>query len=203
MVKATPEEFPTVEPRQAPPTDYENIQAPPGAFGAFTGAAEQRAGAQAEQAGGELIQAAILKQNRWNQIAVDHGYNQFAEGVYNITYGDPNDPSKQGFFSKRGQDALTGARPTIESLEQLRQQIRGNLQNDAQRLEFDQQSRYLQMHTVRTIGAHADSQAQDFTNSVNAATIRNGQQSISSNPADEDVYQMGLQKSLAAGVRDL
>src|SRR5260370_1261564 len=88
MAKAPVEEFPQVQ-AKFEPGPYQTIQARPEAFGGLVGAAEQKAGAEAEQAGGNLIQTAILRQQLFNEVTSDGAFKQFQEGVYLDSLTEP------------------------------------------------------------------------------------------------------------------
>ena len=139
------QEAPTVAPRVEQPFDYQTERATPEAFGGAVGAAEQRTGQQVQQTGANLIDIATLKQERFNQVASDDAWNQFQQGSFNLTYGDPNGPKdpngnllNPGIYGMKGSDALRQYPITTKALDDLRTQISGGLQNDAQRIQFDQ-----------------------------------------------------------------
>ena len=182
------EQAPTVAPAAAPPFDYQTERPTPASFGGLIGAAEQRAGAQTQQGGGDLIQAGILRQERFNQVAADDAWNQFQAGTYKLTYGDPNNPQQPGIYGLHGRDAMDAMPHTAKAIDDLRQQITGGLQNDAQRIQFDQASRRLQMFTMDAIGRHVDQQANVWATGVNDSGISNARLAISANYNDDQAF---------------
>lgn len=203
MARVQVEQAPRVLPDTRAPNDYENIQASPAAFGGLVGAAEQRTGQQIEQGGNDLVQAAVVRQNRFNQVASDDAFNQLQKGYFNTTFGDPNDPSKPGFYGMRGEAAMRAYPQTTKSLDDLRNQIRNGLQNDAQRLEFDTASRRLQMYTMDSIGRHYDQQFTTYQLAVNEATERNQQQAIGAQWNNDTTFNNSLEELKRAAVRKL
>ncbi len=143
-----------------PPEDYQRIQSSPADFGGLIGAAEQRLGAEGEEAGNNLAQAAEIRQQRFNQIAGDDAMNKFMEQGDALTYGNPNDPTApKGLYSLRGAEALSAGPEVTQKITQLREQIKSGLQNDAQRLQFDQQSNRYYQYKSAEISRHLDQQA--------------------------------------------
>lgn len=165
---------PDVAPASAPPGDYQNIHSSPEDFGGIAAGAQQRFGAQVQQGAGDLVQAAVIKQDRFNQIATDDAFNQFQQGADNITYGNPSDPTApKGLYTLKGADALSAGPQTVQQLTAMRDSIKSGLQNDAQRLQFDQASRRLLEYKSAEISRHLDSQADVYGLAVNEATIKN------------------------------
>jgi soluble lytic murein transglycosylase-like protein len=168
--------IPTILPDIRPPSDYQDINASPQSFGAQIGAATERAGIQTEQSANQTADTAISRQNYYNQIASDDAFNKLQKGYLDTTYGDPNDPTKPGFYSLRGQKAMDAYQPTIKSMSDLRDQISGDLPNDHVRLEFDIASRRLEMFTREAMGRHYDQQLNVYGVATNQASINNAAQ---------------------------
>lgn len=170
MAQVRVQDAPTVAPSTTTPFDYDNNRATPQDFGGAVGAAEQRTGGQLEQAGGDLAQAALVRQERFNQVVTTNAYNQYLDAATNLTYGDPKNPTQKGFYQTAGQDAMQAFDPTRQALEDARQKILGTLQNPAQKLEFEQASKRVQAFTVESMGRHYDQQSKVWGANTNAAT---------------------------------
>lgn len=191
---------PEVAPNATPPSDYQNIQPSPQDFGGLVAGAQQRAGGELQQGSRELVQAAAMRQDRFNQIASDHAFNQLQDGYYKLTYGDPQDPKNVGIYGLRGADALAARQPTMQQMDDLRTQIRGGLQNPQQQLQFDEASRRLQMFTMDAIGRHVDQQADVYGVQVNAASSVLAKQSIAAGYNDDTTFYHNLEEmKIAAG----
>jgi hypothetical protein len=189
--------YPTVSPGPAggQPMD---IRANPEMFGGLIGGAEQRFGAQSEQAGGNLMDVAVMQQQRTNEVATDDAYNKLQKGYYDLTYGKPGQP---GFYGLRGQDAMAALQPTAQSMDQLREQLKQGLPSDAARLKFEESSRRLQMITLDTMGRHYDTQFNSYSLAVHKASEDNAAQSAAANYNDEGHYQESLQKAREGAVK--
>ena len=150
---------PSVGAEGAPANDYQHIDAPAGAFGAYSAQALKETASNLDTTGNNLAKIADLQQTRYNEIAHQQTVDQFLNGVQDITWGTPE---KQGVLQKQGADAL-GAREQAETdIEKLRQQIRGGLTNQAQQIAFDQTSRFYQLREKDRIGAHVDGQLRTY-----------------------------------------
>ena len=174
----------------------------PAEFGGLIGQAATRAGGELEQTGSNLGTAAIDLQQRYNQVATDNAFNEYQKGLQNLTFGDPNDPSKPGFYSMHGQDAMNAYQPTANSVDQLRGQISSKL-NTAQNIEFQQAARRLQMFTLDSMGRHYDQQFQSFTQNVNESSNKLALQAVSQDPLNEHTFQNNLQQEQRAAVRQV
>ena len=193
--------LPSVMPDVRPPQDYQNINPSADSFGALPAAAQQHAGAQMEQGSNELASAAIEKQSIFNQIASDDAFNKLQKGYLDTTYGDPNDPAKPGFYSMRGQDAMSGYQPAIKSMSDLRNQISQGLPNDRVRLEFDTASRRLETFTREAMGRHYDQQLNVYGIATQKASIDNAAQAAALNFNDDTAFQHNLAEAQRGAVR--
>lgn len=202
MPRVPVEEYPSV-PAEAASTPYSNVQANPSAFGALAGAAEQRTGAELQQGAGDLVQAAIIRQNRFNQIASTDAFSKLQQGYLNLTYGDPNDPNQKGFYALHGEEAMHAWPATRQALDSLRTQIRVGLQNDAQRLEFDNAARYLQGRTMESIGRHYDVQFDAYQTAVQTSAERVNLRQIGAHYNDDTNFNDSLEGLRQAAVRKL
>jgi hypothetical protein len=174
MARISIQDTPTVAPSSSPGNDYNSTQASPAAFGALQGQAEQKLGGDLAQAGQNLDQVALIKQDRFNQTATDDAFNQFQSGTNNLTYGNSADPTAApGLYTLKGADALNAGPKAVKSISDLRDQIRSGLQNPAQQLQFDEQSRRLMQYTSGEISRHLDQESQNYGIATAKATVDN------------------------------
>lgn len=157
--------IPSVQPTSRPPEDYQNIQTNPAQFGALTAEATQRLGQAGVQAGNAGIGVAERRQDLYNEIAFNNGYNQFQEGINHVLFGDPSKigpdgKPERGLFGMHGEEALNGTDAANKQIDALREQIKKGLQNDYQRVGFEQASRRLQAITSEQVGRFYQQQMQ-------------------------------------------
>jgi hypothetical protein len=200
MAGAPVQTVPDVSPG-GPPADYQNIQANPAQFGGLVAQGEKSLGQGVQQGGGDLVQTALLKQERFNQIGATEAFNQLQSTYHTLTYGVPGDPSQRGIYGLRGADALRAGPVIQQQMEDARNNIRGNL-NDAQKLMFDQGSRRLQMFTLDAVGRHLDAQADVYGNATNQATENNQRVSITSQWNDATNFNHSLEEWRTAAVQN-
>lgn len=139
------------------PDNYERIQASPDAFGANFGHA-------LEQTGNQLSQSAQF----FGQVQADDANNQTMQFGEKLKYGDPNDPNDRGYFGLQGADALSARQGVFDKFNSFLAQKREQLSPYA-RLQYDQMSRRYLSFFTSALGAHANQQAQSFTNETNKA----------------------------------
>jgi len=179
---------PTVAPTTNPGNDYINVQANPAAFGAAIGQGAQNLAGGLDQTSQHF--AAI--QDLHNNLAVDGAFNQFQDATTTTLHGDPNDPNKPGYMGLQGSDALNARAGVVDHLEQVRQQIKATLQNPAQQVAFEQQSRRLNMYSLSQIGDHADRQFSVYGIQTQQAAEKIKIDAITASPFDEDNFQHNL-----------
>jgi hypothetical protein len=187
------------------PRDYIDIQAPANAFGAINARTQQQFGAETQQGSGQLEQAAQTIQARQNQTATDEAYNNYSNTTMNIMYGDPNaapgTPERGGLISMRGADALNAGPGMLKKLSDARAQISGGLQNAAQRLQFDEQSRRLLTATQEQVGRHLDAQQQAWQDTTAKATLDTQMRSAALTYNDPEHIMHTLADANAQGIR--
>lgn len=193
----------TVEPTPAPSDDYQRIDASPAAFGGVVAGAEQRGGQEIQQGATDLAQDAILRQTRFNDHVVTDAVNQLQTNAENLTYGNRSDPNAApGLYTLKGQDALRAGPQVAQQINDQRDQIAGGLQNDAQRLAFQQQTvRYLQYKRAE-IESHINQETNKYgvasetagigTAGTMAANAWNSDSVIGSSIADSQLHAAKL-----------
>lgn len=170
---------PSVAPEGPPANDYQHVETPLGAFGGFQAEALNKTGASLDQASGQLAQTAQLQQQRYNEIAHQEATNTFLQQVQDITWGTPD---KQGVLQKQGADALGAYPQATADIDQARQRIRDGLRNDAQRLAFDQTSRFYQLREQDRIGAHVDAQVRQYAIDTSNAGVKSAAMRAGADP---------------------
>lgn len=171
---------------------YQNIQASPGAFGAGVGAATRELGQTGEFASGALAHVALSQQTMINNVGADAAFNQFQDGTQKLLYGDPDDTSKPGYYSLRGQ-AATDARPALlRQLDDMRTGIKGGLPNQVQQLAFDEASRRLNQYSVGGIGQHADREYNRFAIETQTAGIDIAARAVANGYNDDVFFEHNL-----------
>jgi hypothetical protein len=196
LARAPYSPVPDVEPTAPSPARL-NIQASPADFGAQIGQAEQRFGADSEQAGNTLFGTAMAVQERHNEVAVDNAFNTLQQKNLNRLFGDPNNPNQKGYFALRGADAMNAQAGTVDGMEQDRAAIKNTLQNPAQQLLFEQQSRRMNMYQQESIGRHAAQQASLWDIQTQQAGEETKLRAIGLNYNDETDFQHNLADGMA------
>jgi|GEM_PF-5348008 len=117
---------------QTNPTPYQHLDVSPDDFGAQAGQAMQRLGGAVQQGGDVLMQQAVRLQELDNDAQAKNAYvdysNQMRDALFN---------PKTGYYALQGKDAVDAYQPTLDHLNQLRQQTMSGLANDQQRKLFD------------------------------------------------------------------
>lgn len=163
---------PDVQIQSTPPSDYQAIPSSPADFGGLIGQGEKELSGDLGRAGQDWAQSALIQQDRFNKITGDNAMNQFMDQGERLTYGTPGDPNDRGLYNLRGSEALTKGPQVVTSLTTLRNQIKEGLQNDAQKLMFDEQSRRYFQYKSSEISRHLSSQADVYGGAVNEAGIK-------------------------------
>lgn len=201
LYTAAPQEVPQ-GPSAIPGGGYQRIQSSPAQFGALIGQAEQRLGAGAEQAGSELFGAYQHQQQIYNEVTADDAYNNLQRSYHNILFGDPNDPTKVGYYALRGADALT-ARPIVaQQLDQVRQQIKATMRSPMASIAFERDSRRLQLFTMDAVGRHADQQMDAYAVATQRSAKQLELQAIGSYYSDPQAVAGHTEDYVRAAVRE-
>ena len=190
----------TVEPTTGG-TPYLNIPTQPGEFGGLIAGAEQRASSDIAQSANEAAQTALALQNRQNQIVSDGAFNQYQSKLLDLTAGNPTTGTK-GYFALQGKDALDAYPDASKQIEDTRTQISGSL-NDAQRLQFEESSRRLQMYTLDSMRNHFIQQQSVYGATVSQATQQNAERAIGVNVNSDQAFNDNLFQMRGGAVREL
>jgi hypothetical protein len=119
----------TVSPEVSSPNNLISAHASPEDFGAQVGAATQRLGQTAEQAGTGQYDVEMIRQGQLNEAAVAN-----AETSGNTQYG-----AIDGWYkSLRGQAAVDAAPEAVQRVQQVRQNLLQTLPNEAAKRAFNQ-----------------------------------------------------------------
>ena len=164
---------------EVPGTDQTATTLPQGQLGYNTTEASPAAfGVQIGQAADRLSQGFALASNDFAKIqalhdttAVNQAYNMQQDSVDKLLHGDPNDPSKPGFLSLQGQNAIQAWPQVQQKIQEARQTVRDGLQNTTQLNSFDDASRRYETAIMGEVGGHVVQQRLAFNNQTNAATL--------------------------------
>lgn len=173
------------------PDDYQRISADPSAFGAGIGAAEQNLGAKTEQLGDTGIGIATQQQAIQNRSASLDAMNSFQDFTRQQLFL-PKDPNATAFYSLKGQAAVDGVNGVAKSIEDQRASIMAGLDNDAQRLTFDRQSRTYTNSVLTQMGRHTLEQRQVAQDQVSQAAVSSNTADAVSNWNDPTKFQSAL-----------
>jgi hypothetical protein len=183
---------PTTTPT-AIPDNMQQIDATPDAFGAQIAEGKEKLGAGLMQVSDDASQAGLDRQNLLNQTASDAAVNNYMNGARTLLYGDPSDPSKPGFMSLKGQDAINAAPATQQALVNLQSSLGSNL-NPIARQQYDQESRRYQNLDVGALAQKTDLETQQFQAQTADATIANATNAAAMNADDPSALAYGLGK---------
>jgi hypothetical protein len=175
-----------VEPNVGVPSRYQDIQARPEAFGAQVGVAESQLGHTVGAAADTLSAEVIRRQQLFNQVAADDATNKYQEAETRLLYGDPDKPGDTGFFGKRGEDAMRALPDVRNQLLELRNGLRGGLQNPRQQLQFDAETRRMQAYSLAHMGQHYDNEFKTYSTHVADAKIQNANSALGQAITTED-----------------
>lgn len=169
---------------------YQQISATPAAFGAESARAVSALGTQLARTGDTLAEDAIQTQMHFNSVAAADYSNKYSDEETKVLYGDPASPGDTGFFGKRGEEAMRDFPGTRDRLLQARENFRGVMQNEHQRMLFDNETRNAQRFALSRMGAHYDTEYKQYQAGVATATAKNaanavGQAVIANDPIAE------------------
>lgn len=173
---------------------YQRIDASPASFGAGVAQAAEKFGQQG-------VQAADAWGTRFNDLATDDAFNNLQTEYGKATFGDPNDPTKKGYYQMQGREALDNRAAASQSLESIRLGIRNNLQNDDQRRLFDSVSRRFQSITLAEMGRHADREYRMWGEKVQDATQDIQTQAIAAQPFNDMTFNNSVVHGMSGVVR--
>lgn len=196
---------PSVEPVFNPhvPQLREDIRATPEAFGAQIGEAVSGLGRALGQSANELAATAEYKQQIYNQVTADDQTNKYSEAETKILYGDPAVPGDRGFYGLSGEDAMRAWPTTRDKLTGLRNDMRGGLTNDIQRMYFDRETRTMQQRAFQTMGYHYDQQFKDYATKTNNASQDLAKRTIATNASDQAAVDAATKQLIDAGYKNL
>jgi hypothetical protein len=203
-VEALP--YPTTAPGE-PSGVMQRIQASPESFGGLIGAGEQRLGAGAEQGSSSLFGLAVAQQNFHNQVVADQTYNQLQDQYNTITYGDPTQlgPDGQpntGLNGMKGRAAMDAYPKVRQQYDDIANSLRSGLQNDRQRLEFDEYSRRMRTIYYEKAGAIYDRASNEWGKETQIASALTASQVALTQYNDPNAVQSSLETARDSGVKE-
>lgn len=191
---------PTVQPTGPSGNDYVHIDDTAyrgeGAFGGLQARALQQSGSDLEKAGNNLAGTADLIQGRYNQIAIDGAYNQLQDKYYDLTFGNPD-----AIFRLSGKDAMDKGPAVQQQITDARKEVYGGLQNDFQKLQFDDISRRLQANTLERVGTHITNQMHAWGVENSKAMVFNAARNAGADYDNEGTFQDSLTQAQMGAAR--
>lgn len=171
------------------PDDYQHEQASPDAFGAGVGQGLEKLGTGAEQLGAGIQQVHQF----WGQIQTDD--------VLNGAMSSANSQLEK-FKSLRGSDALDAQADINKTIDDSAAAARAQLKTPTQQLQFDQSYRaFRERYIAGQISTHANQQAYEYSQGVNAAKADTGQSIIAASPNDPEAFDAGRDQLIQARVQ--
>lgn len=158
--------LPSVAPAGAPGV-FQNINADPSSFGALTGRGISEVGGSLKTAGDTSADIAIMFQHKYNETATDEANSAFEGNVRDVLFGE------NGFYTKKGRDAMDAMQPTADKLESLRKEVRGNLANPEQQRMFDYMSRRSAQRELYQMQSHATTEFKVWQGETAVGSIKN------------------------------
>lgn len=198
--------FNTEVPSTQVPSAYQNIRSSAADFGAAAGEGLSKLGQSIGHMADVAAENAIAVQEQHNKVAADDLTNQYQDFETKLLYGDPANPGDTGFYGKKGQAAMDDMPRVRDSLLKQREAFRGSLQNDKQRLLFDQETRRLQAVTLANVGRHYVSENNTYQHNVAEAKVKSGltaaAQAITRDPDDDAGFNVGVERSMTGFMED-
>lgn len=174
--------YPELVPSGSPPDDYQRIQSSPGAFGGIVGQAEEKAGAQVHQLGGELFKI-------YDETASTDAYTKYQTAVNSLLYGDPRDPSKKGYLELAGEEAMQARPQVLSRMEDLIGQIKGGLKTGPSQVDFERASRRLQSYSLSQVGRHYDQEGKRWSVSTMDSALASDERAIANTYNDDEYFK--------------
>jgi hypothetical protein len=147
-----------------------------------------------EQMGAAVGETIALQTMKANQVAVAKAATAYNQAVTAALYGDENTP---GFLTKRGQEAIDAANPTVDAIKSLGDKFSEGLVNDDQRRMFLHQQDSLLDMANKQVHAHLDQQIQvtanDATNGLVKTNIDMAAKSVGT-PNEAEAVEMAKQQ---------
>lgn len=167
-------------------TPSENVPVDPDAFGGMVAEEFARGGAQLQQAGGELGQTAIAKQQLTNEMMANDASTQYMIKATQL-YGE--------FAKNQGKNAQAALPGFQAGMEDLWKQTLGTMPNQSAAVMLDRGTRYYVNSYLRFAQSHADEQWATWqkNSSIDRATELGNQAALAAvhNPAQMEVFLNG------------
>ncbi len=180
----------TVDPTGKIPN--QQIDAPAGAFGP-DGRQMQQAGAQLDRASENTMDLFKQEAGIANKTRVQDLNNQFVAASQGIMFTNPD-----AYLTKQGEDAIHATKPTVDSLNALKDKLLGQTANDAQRLALQDKLDFHVADATQMMSRHVATQALVVQKSVAWGTITNGTNEMVLNyndPAKVELHAQGVWKT--------
>ena len=200
-------EAPPAVPLDVPGGDYQHIQATPEAFGAQVGQSMSALGRVLTTSADEFAQVARERQDLHNNVVTDNQINNWTDAAEKRFTGDPNappgSPEAIGFMGLRGENATKAYPKFADDLKTSREQMRGQLQNPMQQLEFDKQTRRQLQFLMTRAGNHYDQQYDTFQTQTNQAGATLAEQQQERSVGDDAAFNDAVAAQMRYEYRQL
>jgi hypothetical protein len=173
---------PSISPNLTP-TPYGRNVPPPGAFGGLTAAATEHLGQAESQVGNELFERANAMQQLNQTAAADEA----ASGFQMKSAMQHNE-----LLTKTGKNAADSLIPTLQSIEQSRQDFRQNLNSPYAQMQYDRDTRVMQGKLMDSAGRHAAEQEKAYYHGSLQAKSDTANNVALSLPQDDAAYKQAL-----------
>lgn len=157
---------PTVAPAGASGV-FLNVNPNPNAFGASVAEGIKSVGASLGTAGDQTAQTAMMFQKEYNESATDQANSSYEAKARDLLFG------QNGFYTKKGQDAMDAMVPTSQDLEGARQDVRAQLNNPEQQRMYDYMTRRSASRELYQMQAHATTEFRVWQGDTAKGAIEN------------------------------
>ncbi len=153
----------------------QSVSTSPEAFGGGLAQGLDQVAQGTEQASSNLSNMTMSAAQLANTTAVNTRYTQLQKAANTLSFGDPTS-NTPGFFSKRGQDALTAYPGVVAQLQATRDSLATGLSPDAA-AQFEDASRRLVSQQLEDYGRHNIQQEQVYAQDTANSTVEADRQS--------------------------
>lgn len=171
------------------PNVYSGLAPNANVFGALEGAAQEQFGQTLERAANLAAERAIDLQKIHNNTVVSNANTQFMKETTDDLFGSPGKP---GYYATKGLEAQYQYDTIRKNLDTREKAIMDSLQNDAQRLAFQHETRYQRRWLERDIGSHYQKETTKANEDAAKAGFSVAAQTAGRNYNDPERHKDGL-----------
>lgn len=162
------------------PIPLRSADTPLASFGGAVAQAVSHLGQVEESSGNELFARGLAMQEVNQQAQANEAIANYQNKMLQ-SYAD--------YSNKRGNDAVQGFQPFIDSTEKLRQDVAGNLDSDYARRMFNSESRSSMFRVNFSAAVHAKDENRKYISSSIASRIESDSNAALGNPNDEASFK--------------